>query len=303
MTDAAAGAAPSRQPLDEVMMAMDVVDTLRRRERLVLTELDDAKRRSELKERLKEIYEAQGIDVPDRILEEGVSALTENRFVFDPPKNSLSVRLAHLYVTRDRWEKWVLGGLAILLIALAANYAMVTRPNSQLGPELAGTRERITEMTRDPVALRSADDLLRDGQAALGRDEIEAARAALASLRDLQSQLDQSYTLRVVNEPGELTGVWRVPEVNPNAQNYYIIVEALGASGQRLAVPVENEETGRVERVSIWGLRVDKSVFDAIAADKKDDGIIQDNVFGEKPRGVLMPAYNFPTTGDAITEW
>ena len=78
---------------------------------------------------------------------------------------------------------------------------------------------------------------------------------------------------------------------------------AVDASGQRLAVPVENEETGRVERVSTWGLRVDKSVFDAIAADKKDDGIIQDNVFGEKPRGVLMPAYNFPTTGDAITEW
>jgi hypothetical protein len=180
---------------------------------------------------------------------------------------------------------------------------MVTRPNSLLGPELIEAHDRIADMTRDPVALKSADDLLRDGQTALDGDVVDAARAALASLRDLQGQLDQSYTLRVVNEPGELTGVWRVPEVNPNAQNYYIIVEALGASGRRITVPVENEETGRVERASTWGLRVDKSVFDAIAADKKDDGIIQNNVFGEKPRGVLMPAYNFPTTGDAITEW
>ena len=303
MTEEAAGAISSRQPLDEVMMAMDVVDTLRRRERLVLSELDDAKRRAELKDRLREIYEAQGIDVPDRILEEGVAALAENSFVFDPPEDSFSVRLAKLYVTRDRWGKWLLGGIAILLIALVVNYATVTRPNSLVGPELTEVRDQISEITLDPDALQTAVGLVGDGQMALDNDQVETARAALASLRDLQDRLTQSYTLRVVNEPGELTGVWRVPDVNPNAQNYYIIVEALDRSSQRLTVPVENEETGRLERVSTWGLRVEKSVFDAIAADKKDDGIIQNNIFGEKERGALMPTYNFPTTGDAITEW
>ena len=46
--------AGSTHPLDEVMLAMDVVDTLRRRERLVKTELDDLGREGDLKERLRE---------------------------------------------------------------------------------------------------------------------------------------------------------------------------------------------------------------------------------------------------------
>jgi hypothetical protein len=74
-SEATATAADSKQPLDEVMLAMDVVDTLRRRERLVQRELDVGGREEDLKGRLRKIYAAQGIDVPDRILEEGVAAL------------------------------------------------------------------------------------------------------------------------------------------------------------------------------------------------------------------------------------
>lgn len=284
-------------------MAMDVVDTLRRRERLVMSELADEARRADLKVRLREIYEAQGIEVPDRILEEGVAALVADRFVFDPPKDSFAVRLAHLYVSRGRWGKWVLAGLAAIVVAVAVHYATVVRPNAMLGPELAALHAEIAEITTEAEPRASADQLLQAGQAAVARGAPDEARSALGALEDLRGRLAQSYTLRIVNRPGELTGVWRVPDLNPNAQNYYIIVEALDASGNRVTVPVENEETGRVERVTTWGLRVDSAVFEAIAADKRDDGIIQNNVFGEKPRGTLTPVYNIPTTGDAITRW
>jgi hypothetical protein len=74
-----------KQPLDDVMLAMDVVDTLRRRERLVQRELDVAGREQDLREHLCKIYKAQGIDVPDHIIEEGVAALKEDRFVYEPP--------------------------------------------------------------------------------------------------------------------------------------------------------------------------------------------------------------------------
>ncbi|MEM8996782.1 MAG: DUF6384 family protein, partial [Acidobacteriota bacterium] len=100
------------RPLDEVLLAMDVVDTLRHREQTLLRELDEAGREAELIERLRDIYHAQGIEVPDHVIKEGVQALKERRFAYSPPKPSLSVRLARLYVSRGRWGKPVLGLLA-----------------------------------------------------------------------------------------------------------------------------------------------------------------------------------------------
>ena len=54
-------------PLDEVMLAMDVVDTLRHSENLVARELGEEDRASALMERLREVYRQQGIDVPGQI--------------------------------------------------------------------------------------------------------------------------------------------------------------------------------------------------------------------------------------------
>ena len=91
-----------KQPLDEVMLAMDVVDTLRRRQRLVEREFDSEGREQDLKQRLHKIYAAQGIEVPDHVLEEGVAALREERFVYKSPPENFATRLARLYVTRAR---------------------------------------------------------------------------------------------------------------------------------------------------------------------------------------------------------
>jgi hypothetical protein len=95
--------AQGKPPLDEIMLAMDVVDTLRRRQRLVEREYDSDSREQDLKQRLHKIYAAQGIEVPDHVLEEGVAALREERFVYKSPPKSFSTRLAHYYVTRGRF--------------------------------------------------------------------------------------------------------------------------------------------------------------------------------------------------------
>ena len=71
--------AAEEKTLDEVLLAMDVVDTLRHRAQLVDRELDSEERRADLLERLREIYTAQGIEVPDHILLDGVKALEERR--------------------------------------------------------------------------------------------------------------------------------------------------------------------------------------------------------------------------------
>ena len=70
-----------------------------------------------------------------------------------------------------------------------------------------------------------------------------------------------------------------------------------------MTCPATNEETGTIETVSRWGVRVDESTFQTIAADKQDDGIIQNNVFGRKKQGYLEPEYLMPTPGGFITSW
>ena len=295
--------AGGKPPLDEVMLAMDVVDTLRRRERLVKRELDATGREEDLKERLRKIYHAQGIEVPDRILEEGVAALKEDRFVYQPPTGGLGVRLARLYVRRGRWGKWVVGGVGVLIAALAINYLVFVAPRAALPEELARAHAQVVELAASDEAKQSAERLLNAGKVALGEDDADAAREALRALEDLRTTLEQEYALRIVNRPGERSGVWRVPDVNTRARNYYIVVEAVDPTGRVLTVPVTSEETGKTERVTEWGLRVDEETFERVARDKQDNGIIERDRFGYKNRGSLVPKYEMRTTGAAITEW
>jgi len=294
---------PGKPPLDEVMLAMDVVDTLRRRQRLVEREFDSEGREQDLKQRLHKIYAAQGIEVPDHVLEEGVAALREERFVYKSPPESFAMRLARLYVSRARWGKWVVSGLAVLLLVWLAYYVMVVVPRAELPERLESAYQSVVEVAKSEEPGQQAQQIYKTAIAALQGGDEESARLALESLHDLRTAVAQAYTLQIVSRPGEQSGVWRVPEANPDARNYYIIVEALSADGRVLQVPVLNEESGRIEHVSKWGLRVAEDVFRRIAADKQDDGIIQERKFGVKQSGQLQPDYLIPTTGAAITQW
>jgi Family of unknown function (DUF6384) len=291
------------QPLDEVMLAMDVVDTLRRRQRLVERELDAEGREQDLRQRLRKIYAAQGIEVPDHVLDEGVAALKEERFVYKPPPRSLGTRLARIYVSRGRWGKWVLGGFAALLGVWLLYQVTVVVPRAELPERLQAAYQSVLDATQDKEAESRAQELYITGKTAFNSGDQDRARTALESLRQLHTTIEQAYTLQIVSRPGERSGVWRIPEANPDARNYYIIVEAAAPDGTTLQVPVVNEETGRTERVSKWGLRVEEDVFNRIAEDKQDDGIIQQSKFGVKRAGEPHPDYRIPTTGAAITKW
>ena len=298
-----AGPVAGKPPLDDVMLAMDVVDTLRRRRQLVERELDEEGRELDLKERLRKIYSAQGIEVPDHILEEGVAGLNEDRFVYKPPERSLATRLAHLYVRRRVWGRWVLAGVAALGIGWGVHYFAVVAPRAALPGELTALHQSVVAAAQAEPARKLAGSYLARGQSALRDGDEKAARTMLTALEDLRGTLEQEYTLRIVSRPGEQSGFWRVPDDNPNARNYYLVVEALDARGAPVTVRVTNEETGKPERVSKWGLRVAEADFRRVAADKKDDGIVQNNRFGVKRRGHLEPEYEVPTTGAAATQW
>ncbi len=289
------------------MVAMDVVDTIRHRQLIVERELDAAGRRQRLIERLREIYTAQGIEVTDAALEAGVDALEEERFAYAPAPDSFSKSLAKLYVRRARWGKpFLILGAVVLLIGLAWQFT-VAIPQSRFEAELPGrieaTHARIVARSQSAAATSQANELKAQAQRALDREAFGTADGVHHELEALLRELELAYELRIVSRPNELSGVWRVPDINPDARNYYLIVEAVDVAGNVLQRRVRNEEDGRFYEVRKWGVRVDEATFEAVAADKRDDGIIADYVLGTKAAGKLEPNYRVPTTGATITAW
>ena len=312
MSDAIAKTAA---PLDEVMLAMDVVDTLRHRQDLAVRELGTDAKEKQLIDKLRDIYHQQGIEVPDHILKEGVAALQESRFVYDPPAPGFGTTLARLYVGRKRWGKPV-GAALVALLVLGVGYFGVWQPYQSAQAEAARIElseglpaqmdalyQTIFEETKVQQAVLEAEALRTRGKTFAAEGNRAAAEEAVADLTALRDQLRQEYTLRVVNRSDAKSGFWTFPEVNTAATNYYIVVEALDADGNVLSLPILSEETGDTKVVDIWGLRVPEAVYEGVSADKLDDGIIQINEVGRKSDGFLEVEYNMPVLGGAVTEW
>ncbi len=292
-----------KMPLDEVMLAMDVVDTLRHHEKLVARELDSDTRDEELKKKLRKIYRTQGIEVPDKVLEEGVQALRDERFSYKAPGNSLALRLAKIYISRNRWGKWLIGTVAACLLALAAYLFFVAGPQSSMPDKIRNSYQVAWHSAKSEKARNVTKRINAQAMTAVQDGNHKEMKKALATFAQLKQLLDQEYTLKIVAHPGERSGVWRVPDINSSARNYYVIVEPVAADGSVLQVPITSEETGKKTMVSKWGVRVEKKFFQGVAADKQDDGIIQNNTLGAKKKGYLDPSYVIPTTGGTITSW
>lgn len=404
-------------PLNDVMLAMDVVDTLRHQRTLVERELNEEERERALIVRLREIYAGQGIEVPDSVLAEGVAALKEDRFTYRSPEPGLSHTLAKLYVNRGKWGK-IFGSIAVLAATVWLAYlAFVTWPESRrlaqaqsetaqqirtvgqsvttqrsriqrvgtlldeaqssspdelsntvrirvtqakqdlldasatldginlaeveytpalerqiavqqqqlnsaialvdgaetqvnairlfsrLTDELPSKQQTVLGVSEDPAADSRANRLLAAGLSAVKSGDVEGGNDAARQLDQLLAQLNSVYEIRVINRPGERSGVWRIPPNNESGRNYYLIVEALDSSGQPVKVSMTDEELGKLVTVGEWGMRVSQQTFNRMGVDKQDDGIIQNNRFGVKKRGYLTPEYFIQTTGASITRW
>jgi len=303
------------QTLDDFMIAMDVVDTLRHREDLVRRELNETGRESELIARLRQIYREQGIEVPDTVLAEGVKALKDSRFVYTASPASWKRTLLTLWARRQQHGNRLAMIAAALITVLGGYYLFVSRPaklaeqrarieiSETLPNQLRQTYADLVTMLSEDSAKQRASALKVDAERAIRAGDRAAMVKANHDLSALRDEVMRQYTLTIVSRVGESTGVWRRPPHGAQARNYYLIVEAIAPGGEKLSLPIRNEETGTVETVSKFGVRVPQDTFETVARDKRDDGIVQKSRFGVKRRGMLDVDYEMPFEGGFITKW
>ena len=301
--------------LDDVMLAMDIVDTLRHREKLIDRELSTEAREAKLIARLKEIYAAQGIDVPDRILADGVKALEEKRFVYEPPKNTFAVGLAKFYIARDRWLRPVLAIIGVAAFATAIWELGFEAPRERaadsarieiaetLPADLANARDAALALAETDAARARIETAYQNGVLAAENGDAATARSAVDDLDTMRATLAKDLDIRIVSDADDYSGVFRVHDDDLDLRNYYLIVEAVDARGRTHLLDIASEEDRATRRVSRWGVRVSEGIFNAVAADRQDDQIIQNAIVGEKPKGALTPTYSIETNGGAILEW
>ena len=308
-------ATAEKAPLDEVMLAMDVVDTLRHRQDLVERELAGDAREKQLIEKLREIYSHQGIEVTDEVLRAGVKALAESRFAYTPPKPSLTTTLARAYVSRKKWGPATLAIVLVLVVGLGG-YFLAWQPFQAAQVEAARIElaeglpkqmdalfQTIYEETKVQQAVTDAETIRTRGKALASEGNRAGALQAIADLTALRETLRSEYTLKIYSKEGERSAFWRVPDTNPDATNYYLIVQAIGPDGTPLTMPITNEETSKTESVTLWGVRVPESTYRTVENDKRDDGIIERATLGLKEYGFLAPDYVMPVLGGAVTKW
>ncbi len=292
----------AKAPLEDLMAAMDVVDTLRHQQGIAERELDGDARRDRLLKRLKDMYQAQGIEVPEHVLLEGIDALEQERFSYQPVAASWRTKVALIWVRRARWGKPI-GFLAVIGVILWSIYfALEILPNWGVDGKIQDAIRLVQQQAKGNDAIAQLQRLKADAERDLELDDGDAARQTLAAIELLGNDIAAEYTIRVVSSPRQKSGVWRNPP-RSNVRNYYLIVEAVDRNNRPVEVSVLNEENNKESRQSTWGLRVSQQLFNQIAADKKDDGIIQNNRVGQKRAGYLRPEYSVPTSGASITEW
>jgi hypothetical protein len=173
------------------------------------------------------------------------------------------------------------------------------------GQSLRQVHTEVLAVAADSAGRDKANALLAEGERLARAGDKAGAAKATADLQALKSDLLREYTLTIVSRPSEPSLVRRRPprSANADARNHYVIVEAVAPDGTKLALPIRSEEDGSTKTVTKFGMRIPQAIYDAIAQDKRDDGIVQRNRFGVKRRGMLEVDYLMPFEGGYITSW
>lgn len=317
--DAAPGAAAEeKMTIAEMTRLMDVAAAIRKERLTAEQQLNIAETKQLLRERLLETARITGDPVTAQEIDAAIDAYYERRHEFAPPEPGLETLLASVYVRRGTLTK------IALLLATAAAIVWSSFAFGLVGPKRAKraldklygqaqtTAAVVDQLAQTPDLHEQAEQFLARAEAARAAGDAGALRTLNAELMERVATLKQQYTLRVAGGEGEQSGVDRYFEddAGKRISGYYLIVEAQSPSGEPVRLPVYDAELKRTVLTSRWAEQVPQEVYDAVAADKQADGVLDTRDFAEKEVGRLEPTIRLTgpdgaplTRGRQITQW
>ena len=147
----------------------------------------------------------------------------------------------------------------------------------------------IRAVVKEEEASQKGEALYKEArQVALSAD-VPRLSQIVSQLQNLNTILNQEYTLRIVNRSDMRSGIDRyyTDKSGKRVSGYYLIVEGIDARGNALQIDVRNEEDGQTKGVTMWGERIPQEVYEKVKEDKIDNGIINNDIVGNKKRGYL----------------
>jgi len=166
--------------------------------------------------------------------------------------------------------------------------------NSDIGGFVTASRDverlygSIKNVVKESSAKDKGDRLYQEALGFISTANTTNLKSNVQQLKDLDTVLNQEYKITVVVRRGIKTGVWRHPNSNPRAKNHYLVVEAIGPSGNALPINITNEENGRTQTVTMWAEKVPEAVYQRVGKDKTDNGLLDNpgnKYFAEKEKG------------------
>ncbi len=298
---------PDKTPMapHEMLRVMDAAQVIQERQS-ALEEHEGFDREATIRE-IQVMYEELGDLVDAETIEKALDEYLLQRYAFTPAPRGLRRNLALLYIRRGRVATRVLLPTAAAATLVWGGFAYVEGRAQRIQEREAAALvalEADVDRLNDAVLALAAEDLVRERAAALdAQAESQLTARNAGALERTADRYQDLHDLVAAEYRIEITGgVWRYRDNNRNARNHYLLVRALDADERTVTVPIRNEETGATRRVRAWGERVPQDVYDRVAADKEDNGIIDDEEFGFKRRGFITAERRYPDVGQ-ITEW
>ncbi|MBI5850551.1 MAG: hypothetical protein HZB39_05855 [Planctomycetes bacterium] len=279
------------QSIHEMLRIMDVATALRQSRELAEQELALDETKSRLRERLRAAALESGDAVNDAEIDTAIDQYYASLHTFAEPTRGLRVFVARAWVRRTSFAI----ATGAVLIALTAIWGLFLRETDPWAP-LNRTLERARAVATDDAARSAIAALEREAGPAHANHDFAALERLAPRVGGLLATLDEEYELHVVSRQGELSGIdaYFTDDRGTRSAGWYLIVEARTSGGAVLERTVRDAEQQRDVRVRKWGEQVDKAVYDRIAADKQQDGIVDESLFARKRRGALSEVVVMP---------
>lgn len=242
MTASAATHSPS---FNDLIVASDIVDTIRNDERLIDHELGSEDRQKALKTRLKDMYKAQGMEVSDAVIDEAVRRKDAERFVFKPMETGFSRFVWTSYVRRNKYALTLSVATGIVVLGVfgfrVAQYEFVEKPKIEAARQL---ELQFTEVL--PNALKAASD---EGMASAERLGDEAAKSEISAF-----QTTANASIRARDLEAARSGIIALQER----------VQGLKETEARRTLMATAKQTVDAETAKLASLKVDANALQAL---------------------------------------